>query len=83
MSEEAQECMNKNYKVYREHHTRKNSRLNSNEDLFHNLLISSDPVISTIRNIPSVKKGQLPPEVKSLLMIESDNLTIEECDVSE
>jgi len=75
--------MNKNYKVYREHHTRKNSRLNSNEDLFHNLLISSDPVISTIQNIPSVKKEQLPPEVKLLLMIESNNLTLEECDASE
>lgn len=59
--EEAQECMNKDYKVYMEHNTRKNSRLISNEDLFHKLLISSDSVIFTIWNIPSSKKGQFPP----------------------
>lgn len=83
MSEEAQECMNKDYKVYREHHTRKSSRLNSNEDLFHTLLISSDPVISSIRNIPLVKKEQYPPEVKSLLILESNNLILEDCEISE
>jgi len=75
--------MNKDYKIYREHHTRKNSRLNSNEDLFHKLLISSDPVISSIRNIPLVKNGQLSPEVKSLLILESNNVTLEECEISE
>lgn len=74
--------MNKDYKVYKKHHTRKSSRFNSNQDLFHTLLISSDPVISTIRNIPLVKKEQFPPEVKSLLILEFNNLTLKECEIS-
>jgi len=51
LSEEAQEARNKDYNNIREHHTRKNSRLNTNEDLLHTLLVSSDPYISSIRNI--------------------------------
>lgn len=51
LSEEAQECRNKDYKTWREHHTRKDSRLHCNEDLLHILLVSSDPLISSLRNI--------------------------------
>ncbi|XP_050539131.1 uncharacterized protein LOC126904272 [Daktulosphaira vitifoliae] len=42
LSEEVQESHNKYSKMYLEHHTRKNSRLNTNEDLIHILLISLD-----------------------------------------
>lgn len=48
LSEEAQESRNKDYKRIREHHTQKSSRKNTNEDLFHILLVSSDPHISSI-----------------------------------
>lgn len=52
LSEEAQEARNKDYKHIREHLTRKNSRLNTNTDLLNMLLVSSDPYISSIRNLP-------------------------------
>lgn len=53
MSEEAQEARNKDLRNYRQHHTRKNSRENTMEDLMHALLFSSDPVISSISKRPS------------------------------
>ncbi|XP_025410879.1 uncharacterized protein LOC112683898 [Sipha flava] len=56
LSEKAQESRNKDYKIYRQHHTRKNSRINTNEDLLHVLLILSDPLISTIKLLPKKKK---------------------------
>jgi len=48
LSEEAKESRNKDYKYYRLH-TRKFSRLATNEDVFHNILISSDPYITHLR----------------------------------
>lgn len=42
LSKEAQESRNKDYKYYRLHHTKKSSRLTTNEDVFHNILILSD-----------------------------------------
>ena len=41
LSEEAQEAKNKYLKYYREHHTRKISTLQLNDDLFKRLLLSS------------------------------------------
>lgn len=67
LSEEAQEARNKDYKFYREHHTRKSSRTATNEDLLHLLLISSDPVISDKRPPPLKKSGVFMPEVLSLI----------------
>lgn len=48
-SEEAQEARNKDFRNVRENNSRKNSRTNTNEDILHWLLISSDPVISSLR----------------------------------
>lgn len=53
MSEEAQEARNKDLRNFREHHTRKNSRKNTMEDLMHSLLFSSDPLISSLSKKPS------------------------------
>lgn len=53
MSEEAQEARNKDFRNFRQHHTRKNSRKNTMEDLMHSLLFSSDPVISSLSKKPS------------------------------
>ena len=47
LSEEAQEAKNKDLRRYREHHTRKISALKINEDLFHRLILSSDPQLSS------------------------------------
>lgn len=47
LSEEAQEARNKNFKRFREYHTRKHCRNATNEDIIKKLLISSDPYISS------------------------------------
>ncbi|PSN37140.1 hypothetical protein C0J52_20163 [Blattella germanica] len=58
LSEAAQEARNQDIKKYREHHTRKSSRKNTMTDLNNNFLISSDPLISSIRK--SHKKQKTP-----------------------
>lgn len=49
LPEEAQECRNKDLKMYRRSHTRKMSRETTNDDLFRCLLVSSDPYITELR----------------------------------
>lgn len=49
LSEDAQESRNKDYKMYRLHHSRKCSRLATNEDVFKRLLCTSDPYVTSIR----------------------------------
>ncbi|XP_060859339.1 uncharacterized protein LOC132936600 [Metopolophium dirhodum] len=63
LSEEAAEAKNKDLRKYREHHSRKCSRLNTNEDILHMLLVSSDPYLSTMRKLPTRTITQLPDEV--------------------
>nr|XP_042898632.1 uncharacterized protein LOC122269457 [Parasteatoda tepidariorum] len=67
MSEEAQEARNKDFRNYREKFTRKISRVHTNEDILHMFLISSDPVISSLRKLPSRKSGSMPQAVIDLL----------------
>lgn len=52
---------------FREHHTRKTSRNATTEDIMHNLLISSDPVISSLRR-DRVKKKNILPAAKEMLL---------------
>ncbi|CAG4958255.1 unnamed protein product [Colias eurytheme] len=66
LTEEAQEARNKDLKKYREPHSRQCSREKSNADIF-NLLISSDPVITSKRKLPKKKLTSLPQEVINLL----------------
>lgn len=78
LSEEVQEARHKEVRRYREHHTRKVSRLKTVEDLFHLLLVSSDPLIKTMRRTFSSKEVDLFQEAKELLQnrileLESDN----------
>ncbi|KAK5648056.1 hypothetical protein RI129_002948 [Pyrocoelia pectoralis] len=40
---------NKDYKRYRLDHSRKCSRVSTNEDVFHTLLYTSDPYITSLR----------------------------------
>ena len=44
--EEAQEAMNKEYRKCRLFHSRKNSRISTNEDVMHYVQVSSDPYIN-------------------------------------
>lgn len=76
LSEEVQESRHKEVRKFRELNTRKISREKTNEDLLHSLLISSDPLISSLRQINSKKKKlALFDEVKELLLhaMESDD----------
>jgi hypothetical protein len=63
LSEEAQESRNKDIKKYREHFTRKSSRIETNRDLFNRLLLSSDPKISEL-HIVNRRNKCFPNEVK-------------------
>lgn len=67
LSEEAQEAANKNYKKYRLHNARKNSRVNQNKDLFFMLLTSSDPLISSLRTKSKSYKYDSDPDLLPLL----------------
>lgn len=67
MSEEAQEARHKDSKHFREFHTRKLSRQQTMEDMMHMLLISSDPVISSLRRKAPKKSDTLPQEVLNML----------------
>ena len=58
---------NKDYKYYRTHHSRKTSRLATNEDIFHLMLISSDPYISFLRPEPKIKRLPFSETAKALL----------------
>ena len=55
-SEESQEALNKHYKYLREHNTRKMNPKTCNEDLIHHLLMSSDPLITSMRKSPKYNK---------------------------
>lgn len=75
LSEEVQESRHKEVRRYRECNTRKMSRITTNEDLMHSLLISSDPLITSKRKIQTAKKLAMFPEAEDLLIntdIESD-----------
>lgn len=56
LSEEAAEARNKDFRFAREHHTRKMGRIQTNEDILHTFLITSDPFISHIRPKYAVSK---------------------------
>lgn len=68
LSEEAQEARNKDCRRFRLHHTRKRSRIATNTDLLKMLLITSDPVINSLREIPNKKADKLPSEVLQLIV---------------
>ncbi|XP_070513010.1 uncharacterized protein [Cardiocondyla obscurior] len=67
LSEEAAEAQNKDFKRFRQYNTRKCSRLLTNEDIMHKLLISSDPYITSIRRSWIKKIKTIDPEAENLL----------------
>lgn len=66
-SEDAQESRNKDFKRIRQNHTRKRTRHETNEDLIHGLLVSSDPYISSLRNLYSRKEKPFDEDILELL----------------
>lgn len=69
LSEEAQEARNKEFKKYRQDYSRKMSREKTNEDIFNMLLISSDPLITSLRKPTNQAASHLDPEMRSLLLV--------------
>ncbi|CAH0559356.1 unnamed protein product [Brassicogethes aeneus] len=68
LSEESQKSRNKDCRRFRQHHTRKQSRVSTSIDLLHMLLITSDPVINSLREIPKRKSEKFSVEVLDLLV---------------
>lgn len=79
-SEEAQESKNKEYKRIREHHTRKSARILTNTDITNNLLVSSDPKITSLSILPKCNKKLLSPEANQLLIVTEDEINSEDSD---
>lgn len=77
-SEEAQEARNKEVRSFREHFTRKTSRIHTNTDLMLRLLISSDPFIASLRAPPKTRHLELPEDVTQLLS--QDGYSDDSCD---
>lgn len=77
-SEEAQEAKNKDFKKFRESFCRKVSRKKTNEDLMRRLFCSSDPLITSMRNITTnIHKKDLPAEARKLLVTDPGTSTEE------
>lgn len=66
LSEDAQEANHKCFRKYRENNSRKMSRKFNNTDIFNNLLIASDPIISSRKCIEN-KIKELSEDVRNLL----------------
>lgn len=67
LSEDVQEARQKDWKKFREGFARKTSRIDTNTDIVNNLLISSDPMITSLRKLPWRRSDPLSSEVLELL----------------
>ena len=70
MSEEAQEARNKDFKRYREGFSRKCAREKTMDDVLHWLLVSSDPLISSLKKLPAKKSVTFSSDALKLLQAE-------------
>lgn len=68
MSEEAQESCNKYIKKFRRDFSRKCDRTKTMEDVFSRLLVTSDPLISSLRKLPSKRLRSLTADAVELLI---------------
>lgn len=73
LSEEPIEANHKLIKQFRLNHARKTSRLDSNRDVFHRLLLNSDPLVSSQRIVVKKKSEQMPNDLKNLLVLDNDS----------
>ena len=80
MSEKAQEACNKYIKNYRENFARKCSRETNMEDIFHRLLITSDPVITSLRKLPQKTLKKLSSQVLELIFAPEVSISNPDCE---
>lgn len=78
LSEDAQEANHKCFRKYRENNSRKMSRKCNNTDIFNNLLIASDPIISSSRKFIENKIKELSEDVKNLLEFSDNDTELDE-----
>lgn len=79
LGEKASEARNKNYKRYREYHSRKHSRLANMADIFYRVMDTSDPIVSNISLNNRLKKQKRLPfsqDIIRLFLIPKINETI-------
>ena len=75
LSEEAAEARNKHFRQFRQNFARKFTRENCNRDIFNRLLLSSDPLLTSMRGIKRGKRAAFLPETVALLMPAKHNPT--------
>lgn len=86
LSEEASEARNKDFRRYREHHSRKINRTSTNEDIMKMMLLTSDPYISATRPVMNrvQHKTKMRQETLDLLIVEPKQQDdIEFCDIDD
>lgn len=67
LSEDVIEAGHKEYKILRQCHSRKTSRINTNVDIFNWMLVSSDPIVTSKRKNPKKNKTKFNQVVISML----------------
>lgn len=83
LSEEASEARNKDFRRFKQHNSRKNTRENSNEDIIKMMLVSSDPFISSMRpKMRDCRRKQLKKDTLDLFVSHPDESDFEFCDIS-
>lgn len=73
LSEEAAEARNKHFRSYRQDFARKFSRESCNQDIFNRLLLSSDPMLSSMRIIKKRKASTFLPETLAMFVSANAN----------
>lgn len=68
LSEEAAEARNKHFRQYRQNFARKFSRVDCNLDVMNRLLLSSDPLVTSMRPTPKRKTRPFTKEAVELLL---------------
>jgi len=71
LSEDVIESAHKEYKILRQYHSRKTSRINTNTDIFNWMLVSSDPVVTNTRKKPKKNQTKFNQVVLGMLRLPS------------
>lgn len=74
LSEEAAEARNKHFRCYRQDYARKFSRESCNQDILNRLLLSSDPVLSSMRTVKKRKAQTFLPETLAMFEAAEPNI---------
>ncbi|CAG4976575.1 unnamed protein product [Parnassius apollo] len=77
LSEEAAEARNKHFRCYRQDFARKFSRKDCNQVIFNRLLLSSDPLLSSIRTVKKRKAETFLPETLAMFVSAESNILSE------